>query len=387
MSDIEVDEQDNERRRQDFEMPPNQRIRLSNDMPFDRNLIGSAVMQTEEILIQDLLNEDVEFERNLSRTHLNVQILRILSPKGQAASALTRCQNRNNQQTLNHIRTFLCRNRDRLCCIMITSEANKRIFHRDLLPRDNGTITIGSCLRIVAPLAVERNMQGIPLVNSCTPAIAMEPNHKIPAVNINHALDGNQHGVGVLKNAQISVRRLTPIQTTYSGKHCDKQRPLDWSFSTSNRSCGCWGTSSLGASNIALMRNIALNHGGVVIKMLNFSSAKFNALFMDRPMPPNTMASALERAQASNNLEDCMTECLDFINEEGGFQVALWHSRGEINDQSLVGMNTQDGANVDAGKMNYHIVEIIPADHSIMNRHTALGQSLNMKKFKVGNNL
>ena len=99
------------------------------------------------------------------------------------------------------------------------------------------------------------------------------------------------------------------------------------------------------------------------------------------------MVSALERTQASNNLEECMTECIDFINEHRGFQVVLWYSRDEINDQSLVGMNTQDGAHVDAGKMNYHVEENNPIDHNIMNRHTALGQSLIMKKFKVGNNL
>ena len=45
------------------------------ERPVDKNLIGKFIMKTEEVRIQDLLNEKVEEEKLLSRCHLFLQIL------------------------------------------------------------------------------------------------------------------------------------------------------------------------------------------------------------------------------------------------------------------------------------------------------------------------
>ena len=110
---------------------------------------------------------------------------------------------------------------------MMTNEMNKRIFHRYLMLRDNGTTTIGSYMRILAPYPIERNMQGIPLIKTHYPAIAMMVPIELPSICINTYIQANQSSVALLKNCDVKVRRTTPIQITCSVKYCDKQRPLD----------------------------------------------------------------------------------------------------------------------------------------------------------------
>ena len=63
---------------------------------------------------------------------------------------------------------------------------------------------------------------------------------------------------------------------------------------------------------------------------------------MDKPIPPNTMVTGLEQTEASKKLDEAIENCIAEINENGGFKVLLWYSRGEINDQSLIGLNAQE---------------------------------------------
>lgn len=365
-----------------------QRRRLI-ETPIDQSLIGKYVFNTREIKIQQLLNEEVESELNLGRMHLTIQLLRIITPQqGNTGNAFTRYQRGNAQQKINFIRIFLCRSHGRLCYIMMTNDMNKRIFHRDLMLRDNGTITIGSFFRLLAPYPIERNMQGIPLVRSHYPIVALEYPSDLMSIPINTYIQANQASFAILKNVNVEVRRTTPIQTTCSGKHCDKQRPMDWS-NTVNRGCGCWGTSNLGTSNIALMHNLIIEDNlGNRFRMDNFSSTKFNFLFMDKPIPPNTTIAALEQTEATLRLEEAIERCIECINRHQGFQVTLWYSRGEINDRSLIGLNTtEDEAQVDAGKMSYHVVEVKAMHENFDHEITALGMTLKNMKFNVGENL
>ena len=69
--------------------------------------------------------------------------------------------------------------------------------------------------------------------------------------------------------------------------------------------------------------------------------------------------TALEQTDASAVLEEAIDDCVEFINDNGRFQIVLWYSGGEINDQSLVRLNTWEDAQVNTGKMNYHVVQIL----------------------------
>ena len=115
---------------------------------------------------------------------------------------------------------------------------------------------------------------------------------------------------------------------------------------------------------------------------------KLNCLFMDKVIPPNTTVSSLEQTEATGVLEEAIHNCVELINDNGGFEIVLWYSRGEINDQSLVGMNVaEEEGQVDSGKLTYHVVDVNTMDGDFLNSSTALGIALNAIKFKVGENL
>ena len=89
---------------------------------------------------------------------------------------------------------------------------------------------------------------------------------------------------------------------------------------------------------------------------------------------------------AQNCLEfDIGESCVEMINDTGGFEIVLWYSRGEINDRSLVGLNAPDDeGQVGAGRMTYHIVEIVPMNDDLLNVSTSLDRELHKNKFNVG---
>ena len=138
------------------------------------------------------------------------------------------------------------------------------------------------------------------------------------------------------------------------------------------------------------MHDIVIEYRGSKIKESNFSSTKFNRLFTDKPLPPNTMVSALEQTEATEKLEMAIDKCLDEINGNDGFEVVLWYLRGEINDTSLVGLNVQESeGQVSSGKMTYHTVEIRPMndDYTEMGCLTsAKGKRLQEMKFRISEN-
>ena len=188
---------------------PNQRLRFNQeqtDVPIDKSLIRSYVFRIREIMLRDLLNEDAEKIFNLFRMYLKVQILRIITPQAEnAGNAFTRYQRGSQQQRVNFIRILLCRNKSKLCYLMITNDQNKRIFHRDLMLRENGNITVGSFFRVIAPYAVERNMQGIPLVKLHYPAIVLESPVELPTIVINRYIQAKESSVAMLKNVDVEV--------------------------------------------------------------------------------------------------------------------------------------------------------------------------------------
>ena len=62
----------------------------------------------------------------------------------------------------------------------------------------------------------------------------------------------------------------------------------------------------------------------------------------------------------------------------------MWYSRYEINDNSLIGMKTQrHEGQVDAVRINYHTIKILPTNSNILKRDNQLNTEWNELKFKV----
>ena len=134
------------------------------------------------------------------------------------------------------------------------------------------------------------------------------------------------------------------------------------------------------------MHNISINHKGNDIKMKKFSSQRLNSIFIDQPILPNVNITAFEHTNAGDNLEEAINKSIELINNNSGFEITLWYSRGKINDQALVGLKGQEGTQVDACKINYHIVMVKPENLDFKNNLTILSRKLESMKFKVGNN-
>ena len=96
------------------------------------------------------------------------------------------------------------------------------------------------------------------------------------------------------------------------------------------------------------------------------------------------------------NLLDCIENCIDLINENGGFTVVGWYKRGVINDRAMVsnngnggaannqfGANNNEEAQVDAADISYHIVEVQPTNQDFFDTDSPLGRLLDGRKFDI----
>jgi len=130
--------------------------------------------------------------------------------------------------------------------------------------------------------------------------------------------------------------------------------------------------------------------------MNEFSSLKFSKLYMNSDLPGSCKLYMLQLTEASMNMFNAVEECVDLINNNGGFTVLVgWYKKGLINDKSLMttqalNNNTTNSGNynnndqvqqVDSGDVSYHIVSISPTNRDFLDHTTHLGIQLISKKF------
>ena len=96
---------------------------------------------------------------------------------------------------------------------------------------------------------------------------------------------------------------------------------------------------------------------------------------------------------------EAIENCIELINDNGGFTVTGWYKRGSINDKGLIAppsSNNSNGTNngpnsnynngpevvqVDASDISYHVVSIIPTERDFLDITTEYGLQLNALKF------
>ena len=119
--------------------------------PVDTGLISTRVTRKNAISLTSLLDETIELHHNINRSHPNLQNLRIITPKNVRSTATMKYQRGGFSQYINFICIIMCRHEENICYIMINHDHNRQLFHRYLLMRDNGTVTISTFIRILAP--------------------------------------------------------------------------------------------------------------------------------------------------------------------------------------------------------------------------------------------
>ena len=181
---------------------------------------------------------------------------------------------------------------------MEARNSNNMLFDRNIDHRDDGTCTIGTYFRVIAPLPIENNMRGdILLVHTQTLVIVMERPLIVTTVSINMQIKEN-HSMGfVLNGVQINVNCSVTIQTTCGGFLCDKQRTQDWN---GQRVCGCYNITQY-RCNIVFKHSVNFKKEDVKggrVSCGNFASYRFSQLYLSGEIPSGVRIGALRISDA-----------------------------------------------------------------------------------------
>ena len=162
------------------------------------------------------------------------------------------------------------------------------------------------------------------------------------------------------------------------------------------QACGCYSMLAR-RSNLALDYALTLTHkeSNWEFTVENFSSNKFSLLFQNKLFPYSLQLENFSFSDDYYELDRCMREAVDKINEKGGWTVIGWYKRGVINDQTLVGSdgagngggfrqgNQNSNPQVDNAAINYHVCYLRPTDQRLMNLRKYEGLRLHHHKFDV----
>ena len=115
--------------------------------------------------------------------------------------------------------------------------------------------------------------------------------------------------------------------------------------------------------------------------------------FLNQNFPIGVQANDLQLSEAYWVLGDTLQNIVEFINDNGGWTIVGWYSRGVINDRALTGMiqstttsTTASNQNnpeiqVDGADLSFHFCKILPTDSTYLDSNTFNGKSLDQMKF------
>ena len=204
-----------------------------------------------------------------------------------------------------------------LIYLMESKNNDNVLFDRNLEHRDDGTITIGSFVKIMAPQAIENRMNGdIPLVKTPHPSIVMTRPTYLPTVKIINELEFDKSGAFVLNNMHLSLNQTFVAITSCGGNHCDKQRVSDWN---GIKVCGCFAMSQ-NISNLVFIHSIWVlgSDSGERIVQSEFSSVKFSLCYLNQRIPAMIQRSALQQSIVFWDIEESFQRVVDFVNNNDG---------------------------------------------------------------------
>ena len=239
---------------------------------------------------------------------------------------------------------------------------NKDLWGRDISMRDDGRLTIGSCISIMEPYPIEDYLAGdIGLLDSGFSSLVLKTPDKLPRVDIDDSIGTGITKAFVLRNAEVNVKSTIPVQSKCSGLFCDKQNVEE--VLSLNRGCGCYSMQER-ISNVVMVHSLEILDNGedgtdIQILVPKFSSTQFERLFLRANMPASATKKDYDYTHKfrkyRKSLETIMGE-YNFGVENEGFTVVGWYKRGEIHDKSAVDNNS----NVENSEIVYHVVYIKP---------------------------
>ena len=116
--------------------PHSQRMRTMFNL-IDVFLVNDHVMTFDNITINQLSDPDIEFKTNMNKKHIDIQILRIITPNANTQSSFKSMWNKTNNETnLKYKRLLICRvchENSQLVYITISNGNHTNFFQRNLI--------------------------------------------------------------------------------------------------------------------------------------------------------------------------------------------------------------------------------------------------------------
>ena len=232
--------------------------------PLEDSLRNSTMIRNiREVSINALASDEI-YDMNLNRNYVDAQLIRIITSRQEQKAYLYSLRGGRNKSSARETyfsRIFQCRiysstninDHSNILYLMEARNSNKALFDRNLELRDNGTITIGTFVRIIAPQPIEDYMNGdIPLVKTSNSLIVLVRPRQMPTVAINYEIQTEQSMAFCLNNRILHLNQTSIEVTTCTGLMCDKGSINEWNHI---KGCGCVGMNP-NISNLAIVHSI-----------------------------------------------------------------------------------------------------------------------------------
>ena len=363
-------------------------ISLSNNVLFTNarfTAISLAILESTEAI-----------KHKLNFKYIDLQIIRVITSNQSVVNVYRKKKSNEVSGQIKFSRLFLarvCSDKDdnaRLVYIMEARNQNNNIWKKNINLRDNGAITIGCLIQFPSPMPITQYMRcDIPMLVSQNPSILLKSPSKLPSIQITEDIGSNTSLGFIYNGTHLSVDYTSVVETTCSGNFCDRQRINDW---LGNKGCGCYGM-SINSTNLSIQHSICMTSAMKELRMNEFSSLKFSQLYLSGDFAGSCKLYMLQLNDRAVKLYEAVDECIDFINDNGGFTVIGWYKRGQITDKSLTSAKPSNNTlnhnsndeeiHVDAGDISYHIVSVYPTNRDFLDPSKSLFDRLKRKKFDV----
>lgn len=340
------------------------------------------------ITLLELESEDARRRR----TVLYLQLLRVVAGVGKngntGSSAYSYYNKKRNQQSAskggNYTRLLLFREANsatgKVVYIIETASENQRLWNKNSICRDNGTMRVGSYFAILNPSPIKTYLANdIPIVSATGSGIYLKTPTIVDQVVPRPDISQNLTSAFVLNNMQLEVLCSEPVNTCCTGLFCDRQRLPE--VKSSSKGCGCYNGQTR-QSGIIISHAIKIKYpgnGDNFCTIEQFSSVAFSRIYLagTGTFPSSVRLNVLDHTPQFEHLEDTIDNQIDYVNSHFGFTVIGWYKKGTINDH-VVGDGDNDNIQVESGEIGYNVVSIAPTDLTIQEQAT-----FNENKFDV----
>ena len=344
------------------------------DEPVDDDFVFKALnpehnipFRYSNISIEELMTDSPRQKR----TVLYLQLLRIVSGssdggnRGQSSFTYYNKSKKDKSTNSSYSRMFLFREINspygQVVYMIEGRSLNERLWIRNPQFRDNGTISIGTCIALLCPAPIQNQLGNeIPILECCTSGIVLSTPNRFLPIKIDDALPQHVTRSFVINNAKLECLSTNIEVTKCSGLFCDRQRVLE--ILRSNKGCGCYSMQTR-LSNLSISHSLIVKKNNVKIFAVDeFSSLRFSKLYLSSLFSPTSRINLFEQIRIHDQIEDSIDDVITEINGNEGFTIIGWYKRGDINDQNN---NENTDNRVEAGEIGFHIVSISPTNKNI----------------------